>query len=114
MNDSTSEILQTQDLGLNGTHEKRERDLALAKELLSRPVAGIIQAARSQFRVDFQELLAHRAEFPSDKWVAYNGPRRIGFGSSQPELVKTCLDQGLKRAEFLVLGIDPAVAEEIE
>ena len=54
MNDSNSEILQTQGLGLNGTHEKRDRDLALAKELISRPVAGNILAARSQFRVDFR------------------------------------------------------------
>ena len=79
--------------------------------IFDQPVHPMVAAARARFLADFPELLAHRHAHPAEKWVAYHGARRLAFGTSKIALVRECLGRGLAPGEFLVLGIDPAVAE---
>src|SRR4051812_2775854 len=76
---------------------------------LDQPVPELVAAAREQYLTDFVELLAHRTAHPTERWVAYHGRERIGYGTSKTELVQACRGRGLALGEFLVLGIDPAV-----
>ena len=75
------------------------------------PLSPLVAAAREQFHQDFDDLKAHREQHPAEKWVAYHGRTRIGFGASKPALVQRCVERGLAMGEFLVLGIDPATAD---
>jgi hypothetical protein len=43
------------------------------------------------FLADLEELLAHREANPADRWVAYRGRQRLGFGTDQTPLYNECL-----------------------
>jgi len=77
-------------------------------ELDKPPLPIIVEATDAYFR-DQQELLAHRAAHPNEKWVAYHGNQRIAFGTSKRELIALCLKQGIPWKQFLVLGIDASI-----
>jgi hypothetical protein len=70
---------------------------------------AIILEARDRYFHDQEELLAHRSAHPDEKWVAYHGQKRLGFGKSQIELIRHGLDRGLSIRDFIVLGIDASV-----
>lgn len=80
----------------------------LAMPDLEPPLPIILEARDAYFR-DQQELLAHRALHPDEKWAAYHGSKRIGIGKSKPELAAECLSRGIPRKHFLILGIDASV-----
>ncbi len=58
---------------------------------------------------DFDELVAHLATHPEERWVAYRGGQRVGFGADHLALLNECsakFPDGL----FRVYGIDPTLA----
>jgi hypothetical protein len=76
-------------------------------ELPSAGVSPLIQGAEDAFRRDLPQLLGERP----GQWVAYQGPRQIGFGATKLQLFQDCLNRGLRRDEFLVLSIEPEMGE---
>lgn len=78
-------------------------------ELVSEPVHPRVAEARVRYRHEFDSLLAHRQQHPDEKWVAYHGATRLGFGRTKVQLIRECQKQGLPLAECLIVGIDPAV-----
>jgi hypothetical protein len=59
----------------------------------------------------FQEELPQLVREHAGEWVAYQGGRRLGFARTRTELYQECLRRGLKREEFLVCCVEPAVDE---
>jgi hypothetical protein len=82
-------------------------------ELDKPPLPIIIEATDAYFR-DQQELLAHRAAHPGERWVAYHGNQRVGIGTSKRELICECLKRGIPKKQLLVLGIDPTIKRFME
>ena len=68
------------------------------------------QEALRTFQRDLPQLWADRP----GEWVAYQGDRRIGFGSSKTQLYQQCLRRGLKPSEFLVLSVEPLSPQEVD
>lgn len=66
------------------------------------------RAATAAFVADFEELLAHAAAHPAEKWVAYYGSERIGFGTSHLKLLDDC-EARFSDGEFDVFPIDPVL-----
>ncbi len=69
------------------------------------PAAG---DAITAYLTELDELLAHLAAHPADRWVAYYYSRRIGFGSDRREFERECLAKfpdGLFRV-FMIDGAD--------
>lgn len=62
--------------------------------------------AAEAFRAEFDDLLAHLAKHPGERWVAYRGRKRLGFSSDQLGLYLECLERFPDR-QFCVYGIDP-------
>jgi hypothetical protein len=58
---------------------------------VSEPVPQYAIEAYDGFIADLKELMAHREANPADKWVAYRGRQRLGFGSNQTPLHNECL-----------------------
>jgi hypothetical protein len=114
MDEATSETLPATQLGTDDLHNTASRSTAGrgSADVLALTVSPEVRAARDQFRRDFPQLLAHRATYPAEKWVAYHGETRLGFGATKSELVQMCLARGLRVGEFLVLGIDPASVDD--
>ncbi len=48
------------------------------------------RAAATAYFTELDELLAHLAAHPVERWVAYYGSRRIGFGGDDLELHREC------------------------
>lgn len=68
------------------------------------PAAG---DAITAYLAELDELLAHLAAHPADRWVAYYYSRRIGFGSDRREFDRECLEQ-FPDGLFRVFRIDGA------
>ncbi len=77
-------------------------------ELDKPPLPIIIEATDAYFR-DQQELLAHRATHPGERWVTYHVNQRIAIGTSKRELISACLKRGIPKKQILVLGIDSSI-----
>ena len=75
-----------------------------------RLVSPLIRGGLEAFSRDLPELLkTHKGRF-----VAYSGDRRLGIDQSKFRLVRLCLNQGLTVSEFIVLGIAPAIPEDLD
>ncbi|MBX9582180.1 MAG: hypothetical protein K2X87_17890 [Gemmataceae bacterium] len=65
-------------------------------------------ASAAAFEAEIDELLAHRAAHPADRWVAYRGPQRLRFGPTgyalHQELIREYPD-----GEFSLFGIEASV-----
>jgi hypothetical protein len=75
--------------------------------------ASLYERAQAAFYRDLPELL----ETHPGKWVAYHGDHFVGWGGTQTELYRRCVERGLKDTEFIVLFADRAALadrEEIE
>jgi hypothetical protein len=82
-----------------------EERAAQIKALLNSDPPPMIQKSIETIRRDLPEMLeTHRGE-----WVAYHGDERIGFGTSQTELVEECFRRGLTRDDFVVCGVGQGV-----
>jgi hypothetical protein len=58
---------------------------------MAEPVPQYAIEAYEGFLADLMELLAHREANPTDRWVAYRGRQRLGFGNDQTPLYNECL-----------------------
>jgi hypothetical protein len=65
------------------------------------------QEALQAFLRDLPHLFAERP----GEWVAYEGDRRIGFGSRKHELYQECFRRGLHQDEFVIFCIEPQETE---
>lgn len=64
-------------------------------------VPPLKREAAAVFRRELPQLLNER----HGQWVAYHGAERIGFAPTREQLVRECVDRGLKREEILVVPI---------
>jgi hypothetical protein len=49
--------------------------------------------AATAYRMELDDLLAHLAAHPAERWVAYYGSRRIGFGTDDLALHRECQEK---------------------
>ena len=67
-----------------------------------------------------QSICAFKRELPGllkdhfGEWVAFQGDRCLGFGTSKTQLYQECFGKGLKRGEFLVECVEPEVERVTE
>lgn len=59
------------------------------------------------YRTELDDLLAHLAAHPDERWVAYRGGQRVGFGTDHRELLLACQEK-FPDGLFRVYGIDGA------
>jgi hypothetical protein len=71
-------------------------------------IPPMIQEANDAFDRDLPELLRTH----ENKWVAYRGSQRIGFGKTKTELYQRCLNDGIPENELLVRCVEPFEDEE--
>ena len=65
--------------------------------------------AATAYIAEFDELVARLTEHPDERWVAYRGGQRVGFGTDDLALLNECsakFPDGL----FNVYYIDPTLA----
>lgn len=93
-----------------GTTELLSPDMSF-HEVLPLIPQHVAEAAKT-YLAELDELLSHLAVDPSERWVAYRGRQRLGFGSDQSDLYTACLDRFPDR-KFCVYGID-ACAKHLE
>jgi hypothetical protein len=84
--------------------------LADLERVLGETMAPGLVQSRAAFRRDLPLLLEKHPE----KWVAYSGEQQLGIGATKTQLYQDCLRRGLMRGQFLVLRIEPEIAEETE
>jgi hypothetical protein len=65
------------------------------------------QLALQAFLQDLPRLNAERA----GQWVAYEGPRQLGFAMHKHELYQECFRRGLQREQFVIFCIEPQETE---
>ena len=63
--------------------------------------------AITAYLAELDELLAHLAAHPADRFVAYHHGRRIGFGGERREFERECREQ-FPDEQFRVFMIDGA------
>ncbi len=68
---------------------------------------AFVRDAAAAYEAELDDLLAHLAAHPAERWVAYRGGRRIGFGTDRREFLRACLDRFPDR-QFRIYGIDGA------
>jgi hypothetical protein len=68
-------------------------------------IRPMIQQAQKAFRTALPQLLPER----QGQWVAYQGDRQVGFGTTKTDLFQECFALGLRRGECLVRLIQPQV-----
>jgi hypothetical protein len=73
-----------------------------------RPIPRHAAEAAETYTAQLDELLAHLATHPDERWVAYRGRLRIGFGTDDGALHRACLVR-YPDGEFCVYGIDGAL-----
>jgi hypothetical protein len=95
---------------LNSPEEELPRRAEGAASLRNPELPPLIEQGLVAFRRDLPELLPKH----EGKYVAYSGDRRIGITRSQWELDQRCLRQGLLPHEYVVRGITPEGAGEID
>jgi hypothetical protein len=66
-----------------------------------------VRDAATAYFTELDELLAHLATHPAERWVAYRGSQRIGFGTDDLALQRECLEK-FPDGLFRVYGIDGA------
>jgi hypothetical protein len=71
-----------------------------------------IRQSQEAFRRDLPAFL----EDPKlrGRWVLYRGDERIGFASTQRELIRECLRRGWKNDEYYVGKVIPCELDEVE
>ncbi len=67
----------------------------------------LMRDAATAYFTELDELLVHLAAHPAERWVAYYGRRRIGFGSNHPEFHRACQEK-FPDGLFRVYRIDAA------
>jgi hypothetical protein len=70
---------------------------------MAEPVPQYAIEAYEGFLADLMELLAHREANPTDRWVAYRGRQRLGFGNDQ-HLFTTNVWPDSQTANFAFIG----------
>ena len=78
--------------------------------ILGETIGPSVVQARAAFRRSLPQLLQDHA----GRWVAYHGERRVAVGDSKTGLYQQCLNQGLRRGDFLVLRVEPETKQDIE
>lgn len=68
-----------------------------------------VRASRDAFLHDLPQLLANPAH--EGTWVAYGGDERIGFATTQRELIQECLRRGLTEEQFYIDRVAPRTVE---
>ncbi len=71
---------------------------------VAEPVPQYVIEAYEGFVADLKDLFAHSAANPSDRWVAYRGKQRLGFGANQTPLYNECLAKFPDR-QFVIYSI---------
>lgn len=69
------------------------------------PVPEHTAQAAAAFRAELDDLLAHVAAHPDERFVAYRGPRRLGFGTDDLSLWQA-LERDYPDGRFAVFVID--------
>ena len=88
-----------------------DADLAAAwHKLLNSPPLPKIMRSIEAFRRDLPELLKTHP----DRWVAYSGDERLGFGRTQTALCQTCFRRGLTLDDFIVAFVEPGAFDPDE
>jgi hypothetical protein len=88
---------------------KRLSDDAWLAEMAQEGVSPVIAQAYVAFRHELPALLDGYRE----KWVAYRGPERLGFGESKDLLYRHYTSQGISRKELLVRRVRPGTFDRI-
>lgn len=84
------------------------------QEWLSETVPQHAYDAMAAYLAELDALLAHLEENPSERWVAYRGNRRLGFGSDKYSLYCEC-ERKFPDREFCIYGIDAVIrSKDIE
>ncbi len=73
-------------------------------------IPAAIQASQQAFIRDLPELLTSHYR----QWVAYCGSQKIGIGRSKSDLYEQCLQQGLRRSDFVVRSIEPVASDDVD
>ncbi|WP_171471389.1 hypothetical protein [Frigoriglobus tundricola] len=68
------------------------------------PPPHAVEAAAT-YLAELDDLLAHLLAHPNERWVAYRGRERLGFGTSQRMLYLECV-QRFPDQQVCVYGID--------
>lgn len=69
------------------------------------PVPEHTAQAAAAFRAELDGLLAHVAAHPDERWVAYRGRQRLGFGTDDFSLWQA-LERDYPDGRFAVFAID--------
>ena len=69
------------------------------------PIPRHVSDAAAAYDAELDELLIHLAAHPGERWVAYRGHERLGFGTDDLELSRDCLAK-YPDGRFCVYGID--------
>jgi hypothetical protein len=67
----------------------------------------LVREAAAAYFAELDELLVHLAAHPAERWVAYYGSRRIGFGSNHPQFHRECQEK-FPDGQFRIYRIDEA------
>jgi hypothetical protein len=88
-----------------------DADLAAAWHALlnSPPLPKIMQSIEA-FRRDLPELLRTHP----DRWVAYSGDERLGFGKTETGLYQRYFQRGLTQDDLIVAFIEPGAFDPDE
>jgi len=96
--------------------DSSESPVVLAQGGLSQEVKAIIpehaREAAETYLAELDELMTHLELNPSERWVAYRGRQRLGFGADHRGLYVACLERFPDR-QFSVYGID-VCAKQLE
>lgn len=72
----------------------------------TRSISPGIRRSQEAYWRDLPELLQQKSQ--RQRWVAYHGDQRIGFGRTSAELYHKCMEQhGLMKGEFYVDRVEP-------
>jgi hypothetical protein len=80
-----------------------------SSDLFTRQVSPAIQRSLDAFRAALPELLKNKTA--EQEWVAFCGDELVTFGRTKTEAYHECLQRGLKRGTFIVMGVDPEINE---
>ncbi len=63
------------------------------------------------YTAELDDLLAHLAAYPTERWVVYRGRERVRFGSDKYNLYCDCV-KAFPDRDFCIYGIDASVRSQ--
>jgi len=78
--------------------------------LLDREIHPMIRRAQAAYQRDLPQLVKNHRQ----RWVAYDGDRRVAMGSSKRQVFQRCRSLELPHGEFVVRFVESKTPEEID